>query len=641
VSTGSATVSVLSSLQLPGSRRMRALQLLGASLLIALLAHLLLAQAPPPAGPGVQRIDSAEVRVTPSAGAAATPFADTALPLDCPPEGDSWRCERRLRVLLRLPAALATDSGTFGPALYVPSFVGALRVRLDGMLLADSRLDQWETSSLRSAPLLVPLPRALLRPEGNVLELELLSRIAAGGRLEPFFVGEDDLLRPHHDRTRLGVVTLPRMFEGALLAMALGALALWLLRRHDPLYLLFGLMLLMSSATALPSILLEAPGDLALHAANMGRLLGGALALPFAWRLVGREPPIRTTAFLLLPALALATAIMLPGPTSASLIRYLYAPILVVLCAMAVWTVFSCALAERSDAALLFVAAMAMPVLPGVLAILSENGGLDMRMLMTLRAYGPLLATVMGLILIWHYARTLATLEHFNQRLRQAIDEAVGRERAAAAREQAQTRRIALEAERVRLMSDLHDGLAGQLMSILSLSEQAGGSADRRIGDAARRALADLRLVVASLEDMGGDLGVMMTTFRERLEPQLRAARMELGWRVGALPDLPGLHPAAVLGIYRILQEAVTNAIRHSDSPRIEVNAGASPLPGCTARIVVEDHGRGGAQDRLGGHGLGNMRRRAQGLGATLSIERTDGTTRVVLDLPARFAEPD
>jgi len=543
--------------------------------------------------------------------------------------------------VLSLPPPSVNDPDSYGQSLYLPSFVGALRVRLDGTLIADSRSDQSELSHLRSAPLLVPLPRPLLRPEGNVLELELLSRLAAGGLLDPFFVGDDHRLRPYYERVRFGVVTLPRMFDGALLAMAVGALTIWLLRRHDPLYLLFALILLASTGTVLPSLLLAAPSDGAQFAGNLGRLVGGALALPFAWRLVGREPPIRTTRFLLLPPLAVAAVLALPGPMSASLVRYLFVPVVLVLCAVALWTVLRCALAERSDAALLFVATMTLPALPLSLAMLSETGGLDMRMLLTMRAYGPLLASVTGLILIWHYAHTLATLERFNQRLRQAVEDAVSRERTAAAREQAQARRTALEAERVRLMSDLHDGLAGQLMSILSLSEQAGGAAERPIGEAARRALADLRLVVASLEDMGGDLGLMMTTFRERLAPQLRAARIELDWRVGPLPDLPGLHPAAVLGIYRILQEAVTNAIRHSGSARIEVQAGDSPLTGCAARIVVVDHGRGGVAERPGGHGLGNMRRRAHALGASLAIERSDGATRVVLDLPASVAQPD
>src|SRR5690606_41289387 len=113
-------------------------------------------------------------------------------------------------------------------------------------------------------------------------------------------------------------------------------------------------------------------------------------------------------------------------------------------------------------------------------------------------------------------------------------------------RDKAHARRDALAAERVRLMSDLHDGIAGQLMSIVALGEQdasPGGDASIRaeITRACHRALTDLRLVVDSMEDVGDDLGMMLVAFRDRVEPQLRRSGVRLDWHrriMSVLQDL-------------------------------------------------------------------------------------------------------
>ncbi|MBF0334766.1 MAG: hypothetical protein HQL38_12510 [Alphaproteobacteria bacterium] len=54
-------------------------------------------------------------------------------------------------------------------------------------------------------------------------------------------------------------------------------------------------------------------------------------------------------------------------------------------------------------------------------------------------------------------------------------------------------------------------------------------------------------------------------------------------------------------------------------------------------RLSVRDRGRGGAAERPGGHGLRNMRRRAETLGAALTIASDPEGTTVTLDLPRRL----
>src|SRR5262249_16936007 len=86
------------------------------------------------------------------------------------------------------------------------------------------------------------------------------------------------------------------------------------------------------------------------------------------------------------------------------------------------------------------------------------------------------------------------------------------------------------------------------------------------------------------------------------------------------------------LAAYRIMQEALTNAVRHG---RGRVDVGIT-YQGCAIELVVEnpfdDEGRGAPASR--GHGLVGMRERAALLGGVVEIARTDGTFRLRAELP-------
>ncbi|UGQ15600.1 ATP-binding protein [Yinghuangia sp. ASG 101] len=98
------------------------------------------------------------------------------------------------------------------------------------------------------------------------------------------------------------------------------------------------------------------------------------------------------------------------------------------------------------------------------------------------------------------------------------------------------------------------------------------------------------------------------------------------------------------LAAYRIVQEAVTNAVRHSGGSTVVVRLGIEhAADGDALRVTIEDDGRGasvGARPGAGGgtgggHGLRNMRERASALGGTLATgPRAEGGYHVVAVLP-------
>ena len=88
----------------------------------------------------------------------------------------------------------------------------------------------------------------------------------------------------------------------------------------------------------------------------------------------------------------------------------------------------------------------------------------------------------------------------------------------------------------------------------------------------------------------------------------------------------------------QIAREAVSNALRHGGATVITLRMHKSDREVC---LLVQDNGAGfnAAHQREGGHGLGNMRARAERLGASLRIISEPGTgARVLATLP--IAEP-
>jgi signal transduction histidine kinase len=131
----------------------------------------------------------------------------------------------------------------------------------------------------------------------------------------------------------------------------------------------------------------------------------------------------------------------------------------------------------------------------------------------------------------------------------------------------------------------------------------------------------------------------VLGTLRARISRRLALAGVQMKWQVDDLPPMPHLGPRAVLDIARVVQEAITNAIKHSGCGEITVRA-ALAADGRHVEICVADNGRG-VQQPGKGRGLSGMQRRASELGGSVTLESSPAGTRVTLALPAAASRID
>lgn len=571
---------------------------------------------------GVQRFDNAFRTI----GDNETGPVPMRLPGNCHSRGE---CIHTYRIEFDHDPA-AADSF----ALYVPQFTGRMRVSLNGVPMMDSTLGEASLRQGQGAPQIASVPERLLQSGLNDIDVVLSSRLGSGA-VGPVFFGPEEALRGAYEAAHFLVVFSSRLMDGALLGIGSILLLIWLARRQDQLYLLCATISLSFALTSLSPLIASVFGDIFLVPVNTLRFVAACLLLPFVWQLTGRRPPLRTRWFLVPGALMVVAFHVLPAEWSTFLLAVLFMPLVLGMGALALWELWRAGVRDHDRTALTLLVAIALVLMLAARDQLVLGTELGRGYVLLARFNGPILVCIMGAVVLRGFAEGLSLLEDFNARLRRDVAAARAQLQQAFRREQAQAQRETLAAERMRLMGDLHDGIAGQLVSIVSLSERGQGPVAAEVSRACHGALTDLRLVVDSMEDFGEDMGMMLVAFRDRIEPQLRRSGLRLKWKVHGLPDLPGLSPTHTLGLFRLLQEAVNNAAQHSGSDVVEVEA--PRVPGQGVRLIVRDHGKGGAQTRSGHYGMENMQRRASDLGAQLTVESDAAGTRVIVDLPERL----
>ena len=188
--------------------------------------------------------------------------------------------------------------------------------------------------------------------------------------------------------------------------------------------------------------------------------------------------------------------------------------------------------------------------------------------------------------------------------------------------------------ERQRLTRDLHDGLGSTLIASLTAVER-GEAHSEQLAATLRECIDDLRMVVDSIDPVSHDLVALLANIRFRLERRLDAAGVQLEWKIEDLPLLTWLDPPEALHVFRIVQEVLSNVIRHSAAQHVQL---AARTIDDRVEVWIVDDGCGFDLSLVPrGRGLKYLDQRAAALGGNLDIESGLGQgTTVRLQLPIR-----
>ncbi|MFE1905593.1 sensor histidine kinase [Streptomyces gardneri] len=193
----------------------------------------------------------------------------------------------------------------------------------------------------------------------------------------------------------------------------------------------------------------------------------------------------------------------------------------------------------------------------------------------------------------------------------------------------------ALEAERRRIAQELHDEIGQTLTAVLLQLKHAADRAPEPLRTDLHQAQETTR---ASLDEIRRIARRLRPGVLEELglHSALRSLAAEfttprLGVTAHITPGLPHHDPATELVLYRVAQESLTNAARHSGATRVEVHLRS--LPGGGTGLLVRDDGDG-LGEAPEGAGIRGMRERALLIGAELLVGADPhGGTQVRLDI--------
>lgn len=258
-----------------------------------------------------------------------------------------------------------------------------------------------------------------------------------------------------------------------------------------------------------------------------------------------------------------------------------------------------------------------------------------------------LIARIVAMFAVVAGANLLARIDRDLRR------EAVEAERAQAERnlelqKQAMDAEMAALAERSRIAREIHDGIA-QSIYMLSLNlETCADLAERQPGPLrerlqtlvplAKQTLLETRHYIYDLKPVLSGQQDLATMAQNQVKEFSTVASIRTNLSVVGQPRR--VEPAIAAGLYRMLQEALANILKHAQASEAQVTLS---FKAGTVELEVRDNGVGFNAERPGpGYGLDNLRQRAQELSGSCEIVSTSGEgTRVSVTLPAQEVEDE
>jgi len=566
------------------------------------------------------------------ADAAATP---TALP-------DDWSMSRPqhdgsvwYRVNVDLPEGTPASELM---ALYIARVCTNVEVLLNGERVFSGGSMREPLTRNCHYPQLVTLPPALLKADGNVIDLRVvgasLSHVAArqrAGGLSALQFGTQAELAPVHAAQTFWNVTVVKIVALTLLVLGLFLLALYRINRTEVYLGYFGALVVGWSLLSARVWWNDMPVDsrtLEFLVCTIFPVMV-ALAVQFLLSYAGlRSRMIETV--LLAQCVLMPLGLLIAGPARVfpTASAWFVILLLEVLAAVVLYLVVTRRARHADFWPMLFI-------LGGTLAMVAVELAVQYRWVpapgaQMLALTVPLLLLAIGARLLQIFAHALQAADASRRNLEGRVKQATAEiERSFAQMAEMRVEQVT-QNERKRIAADLHDDLGAKLLTIVHTSESD------RISTLAREALEEMRLSVRGLSGRPVRLADALADWRAETVLRLGQANIEAEWR-GPAEESEQLLPARTfVQTTRVLREAVSNIIKHSGASHCSVSTSVSARE---FGVTVQDNGRGipleldGRLDR--GHGMASMKHRAKQLQGQCLVESAPGYGTVIrLTLP-------
>ena len=520
-------------------------------------------------------------------------------------------------------------------ALYVPRISMTGSALVNGEFVGGEQVFAEPLSRLWYRPQIFVVPAKLLKVGVNTLHIRMKSYPNTKGGLSEMSFGLAAPIEAIWSQRYFWQVTSVQITTAITFGLGIMALLAWALRRWETAYGYFGAAALVWVLRNSHFLLTKIPVPASYWEVFSATMQVWVLALVFMFvlRFAGKVMSI-SERLILTFSIAAPFILLRAGAERLTLTSNLLYLVMLFIGAYILKVTYEVANRQRTTGTVLLVAASLVVYALGAHDWVTHRGDLGFSQPLSLHFGAPILFLVVtwNMFKRFNDAQTQATdlAQSLETRVQQKNTELQKSFELLRAVEAAQ----AQGQERARIMQDMHDGLGSQLVSSLAMA-QSGDLSAAQTYDLLRSCIDDLRLAIDTSNDSRDSLALALGNLRFRMEPRLKAAGITLRWNTQNLSDELPLPAQAQLPLMRMIQESITNTLKHASAKTLTVIVSSTSTE---LRIDIADDGCGfdveAARQTAQGKGLNSLDKRARVLGAQLEVTSSPLGTRTTLHLP-------
>lgn len=524
-------------------------------------------------------------------------------------------------------------------SIYVPNMPVGTRTFINGHLVHQSGTLSLADAPKWQRPLFITLPKHQLKLGENVIHIHIHPSFVLPGYVSRWAIGDHKTLRAQYDQRYLRQVALPQALTIVVSVLGLYALLLWIFHRHRSEYGWLALCALSWAAfSSCMYISSPSPMDktwvIRLEPALLAWFVTGLIL--FCRRYSGRSIAHFDRVLLGMSTLASLVYALIPVQYLEPFGSYGVSPFLIIMLLGSVVELGLGFFRTRSYIDLILFFAIMLVLIFGGNDLRIFLAKADAEEYLLLHYVVPVLLLSLGAILVVRFTQATQTLAELNEQLDLRV--AAQSDKLSQYYQQLNMleKETLLAHERQRLVMDMHDGIGGQLMSLLAMAHR-NQVPQAELIESLQVAMDDLRIIMDSLDFEVTDLRVALASLCGRLSQRAQSCSLKLEYDAVQWAEPIVVGPQTTTHLCRIVQEAISNVFKHAGATVVRVHlrlSSASPHE-ATAELSIQDNGCGIKEvTATTGRGMRNIQKRAKNIGGELTVTTDQAGTTLVIRFP-------